>query len=283
MTAHEPSETRPASRPGRPRLPRVISRDGSAIAYERTGAGPPLVLVHGSISDHTYWWSVLPALSERFTVYAVDRRGRGQSDDSADYAIEREFEDVAAVVDSIPAPAALLGHSYGALCALEAALLTDNLRALVLYEPPLDPSAFAFPPGFVGRLEAALAASDRDRVIETMMAEVVGLSPADLTALRGSPPWAAIVATAHTLPREVRAAAQYRFNPARFRRLGLPAVVLAGEDSPEALRVVGVDLAHRALTGSRVVRMPGVGHEAVETGPEVFAAAVLGALGAGPG
>jgi pimeloyl-ACP methyl ester carboxylesterase len=111
----------------------------------------------------------------------------------------------------------------------------------------------------------------------------VGLSPADLAALRGSPSWAAIVATAHTLPREVRAVGQYRFDPPRFRRLGLPAVVLAGEDSHEALRVVGVGLAHRALTGSRVVRMPGVGHEAVETGPEVFAAAVLGALGAGPG
>jgi pimeloyl-ACP methyl ester carboxylesterase len=91
------------------------------------------------------------------------------------------------------------------------------------------------------------------------------------------------VATAHTLPREVRAASRYRFAPARFRRLALPAVVLAGEESPEALRVVGVDLAHRALPGSRVVRMPGVGHEAVETGPGVFSGAVLEALGAGPG
>jgi pimeloyl-ACP methyl ester carboxylesterase len=268
----EPIDTEP---PAGPRLPRVVSRDGTAIAYERSGSGPPLVLVHGGISDHTYWWAVLPALSTRFTVYAIDRRGRGQSGDAPEYAIEREAEDVAAVVDSIPAPVALLGHSYGAICALEGALRTDNLRTLLLYEPPL---GLPFPPGFIGRIEAALAAGGRDRVIETMMVEVVGLSPAELSALRASRSWAALVATAHTLPREVRVVEQYRFDPGRFRRLTLPALLLAGEDSPEPLRVAGIDLARRALPHARVVRMPGVGHEAVETGPEAFTAAVLGWL-----
>jgi pimeloyl-ACP methyl ester carboxylesterase len=268
----EPIDTEPHAGP---RLPRVVSRDGTAIAYERSGNGPPLVLVHGGISDHTYWWAVLPALSTRFTVYAIDRRGRGQSGDAPEYAIEREAEDVAAVVDSIPAPVALLGHSYGAICALEGALRTDNLRTLLLYEPPL---GLPFPPGLIGRIEAALAAGDRDRVIETMMAEVVGLSPAELSALRASRSWAALVATAHTLPREVRVVGQYRFDPGRFRRLTLPAVLLAGEDSPEPLRVAGIDLARRALPHARVVRMPGVGHEAVETGPEAFTTAVLGWL-----
>jgi pimeloyl-ACP methyl ester carboxylesterase len=273
----EPTESRP---PERPRLARVTSHDGTAIACERSGSGPPLVLVHGGISDRTYWWSVLPALAARFTVHAIDRRGRGESGDADAYAIAREGEDVAAVVDAIPGPVALLGHSYGGICALEAALLTDNLRTLVLYEPPLGVS---FPPGFFGRLEAALAAGDRDRAIETMMAEVVGLSPAELTALRASPSWAALVSTAHTLPREVRSVEQYQFDPARFHRLTLPAVLLAGELSPEPLRVVGLELAHRALPHARVVRMPGVGHEAVETGPEVFTAAVLGCLDqAGP-
>ncbi len=271
---HEPGEAE------RPRLPRVISRDGTAIAYERSGEGPPLVLVHGGISDHTYWWAVLPALAARFTVYAMDRRGRGQSGDAPEYAIEREGEDVVAVVDSIPGPVALLGHSYGAICALEAALRTGNLRTLLLYEPPL---GLAAPPDFIGRIEAALAAGDRDGVIETMMREVVGLSPAELSALRASPSWPALVATARTLPREVRAVEQYRFDPERFPRLSLPATLLAGEDSPDPLRVAGIDLARRALPHARVVRMPGVGHEAVETGPEVFTAAVLGCLAqAGP-
>jgi pimeloyl-ACP methyl ester carboxylesterase len=273
----EPTDTRSSERP---RLARVISRDGTPIAYESTGTGPALVLVHGGISDRTYWWSVLPALAARFTVHAIDRRGRGESGDAEAYAIAREGEDVAAVVEAIPGPVALLGHSYGGICALEAALLTDNLRTLVLYEPPLGVS---FPPGFFGRLEAALAAGDRDRAIETMMAEVVGLSPAELTALRASPSWAALVSTAHTLPREVRAVEEYRFDPERFRRLTLPAVLLAGELSPEPLRVAGMALAQRALPHARVVTMPGVGHEAVETGPGVFTAAVLASLAqAGP-
>ena len=264
------------------RLPSVISRDGTAIAYERSGTGPPLVLVHGSISDHTYWRPVLPALSTRFTVYAMERRGRGQSGDSADYAIEREAEDVATLVDSISGPVALLGHSFGALCALEAALLTGHLRTLALYEPPLDANGFPSPPGLLGRLDAALAAGDLDRVVETMMAEVVGLSPVELTALRAGPSWTSLVATAHTLPREVRAAERYRFDLRRFRRLALPAVLLAGDTSPEPFRVVGIDLVRQALTHSRVVSMPGVGHEAVETGPEVFAVAVLEWLAQGP-
>jgi len=116
----------------------VTSVDGTPIVYWRSGEGPPLVLVHGASADHSRWTPVLPAFEQRFTVYAVDRRGRGGSGDSDDYTIEREFEDVAAVVDSLGEPANLLGHSYGALCALEAALLTRNVRKLVLYEPGIN-------------------------------------------------------------------------------------------------------------------------------------------------
>src|SRR5688572_24310787 len=113
------------------------SGDGTTIACEKIGSGPPLVLVHGTAADHTRWAPVLPALSGRFTIYACDRRGRGASGDGASYAMEREFEDVAAVVDGIGGPVDLLGHSYGALCSLEAAVLARNLRRLALYEPPI--------------------------------------------------------------------------------------------------------------------------------------------------
>src|SRR3712207_6694772 len=126
----------------------ATSKDGTPIAYWRSGEGPPLVLVHGTAADHGRWRPVLPAFEERFAVCAVDRRGRGGSGDSEDYAIEREFEDVAAVVDSLGEPAFLVGHSYGALCALEAALLTPNVRKMVLYEPPMDASGGGVnPPG----------------------------------------------------------------------------------------------------------------------------------------
>src|SRR3712207_301123 len=106
---------------------RVISADGTPIGYERSGEGPPLVLVHGATSDRRRWAPILPALEKRFTVYAVDRRGRGASGDAQTYAIEREFEDIAAVVDAIGGPVDLIGHSYGALCVLEAATRSTNV------------------------------------------------------------------------------------------------------------------------------------------------------------
>jgi len=107
---------------------------------------------------------VLPALEERFTVYAVDRRGRGESGDSDEYAIEREFEDVVSVVDSIREPVNLLGHSYGALCSLEAALLTSNIRKLVLYEPPIPVGVEIFSPSIIDKLQEIGRASGRERV-----------------------------------------------------------------------------------------------------------------------
>lgn len=113
----------------------VTSRDGTRIACQRSGEGQPLVLVHGTTGAHWSFNLLLPSLVGRFTVYSVDRRGRGESGDREEYAIEWEFEDVAAVVDSIGKPATLFGHSYGATLALGAALLTDNVHRLILNEP----------------------------------------------------------------------------------------------------------------------------------------------------
>ena len=127
----------PVAIPPVPSLRHVASLDGTRIAVHRSGEGPPLVLVHGAAADHSRWRPVLPALERRFTVLAVDRRGRGGSGDAAAYALEREVEDVVAVVEAAGEPVALLGHSHGAVCALEAARLTGGVRALVLYEPPL--------------------------------------------------------------------------------------------------------------------------------------------------
>lgn len=115
----------------------VKSKDSTPIAVECAGAGPTLVIVHGGIGDHTRWKPLFPFLAPRFRVCAMDRRGHGMSGDSHDYALQRETEDVAAVVNSQPSPIFLLGHSYGGICALEATFLTDKISKLVLYEPPL--------------------------------------------------------------------------------------------------------------------------------------------------
>ena len=120
-------------------MPTVKSADATPIAYSRTGNGLPLVLVHGISADASRWAPVMPALEERYTVFAMDRRGRGESSDGAAYGLEREFDDVAALVDaaaaSAAAPVSLLGHSYGGLCALYATLRTPRVNKLVVYEP----------------------------------------------------------------------------------------------------------------------------------------------------
>src|SRR5574341_32180 len=119
-------------------LLRIASRDGTLIAVECTGSGPSLVIVHGGIGDRSRWTPMFPLLSSRLTICVMDRRGHGASGDSPVYTLQKEAEDVAAVVNAQPpGPVFVLGHSYGGVCALEAAFLTARVSKLLLYEPPL--------------------------------------------------------------------------------------------------------------------------------------------------
>ena len=258
----------------------VASKDGTPITYWKSGQGPPLVLVHGTAADHGRWAPVLPAFEEHFTIGAVDRRGRGGSGDSEEvYAIEREFEDISAVVDSLKEPTILLGHSYGALCALEAAPLTANVRKLVLYEPGIEVAGeLIYPPAVIERLEALLEVGNRDRVVVTFMREVAGLPPETVESMRSQPTWQALVAAAHTIPRELRAGKAYGLDPERFRDLGVPTLVLSGSESPVALRKAA-EAVKEALSDSRMVVMAGQGHTAMDTGSDLFTTEVLRFVG----
>jgi pimeloyl-ACP methyl ester carboxylesterase len=195
----------------------VRSPDGTNIAYEKRGHGPPLVMVHGSSLDHARWGSSVVRLAQRFTLLMMDRRGRGASGDGPVYSIEREFEDVAAVVDAAGGPVHLLGHSYGAVCAMEASRLTSAIDKLVLYEPPFPVGTPGplFGPNIPERLDDLLQRGERDALVEIFLRQVVGVSEAELQALRRSSTWRVRMQAAHTLPREVRMAETYRFDPAR--------------------------------------------------------------------
>jgi pimeloyl-ACP methyl ester carboxylesterase len=167
----------------------ITSKDGTQIAYRRSGEGPPLVLVHGAAANHGRWSPVLPALEKRFTVYAIDRRGRGGSGDAGGYTMEREAEDIASVVDSIGEPVNLLGHSYGALASLEAALLARNVRKLVLYDPGIEVAGQEiYPHEVIDRLDALLDKGDRDGIVVTTMREVAGLPPEAVEYMRSQLP-----------------------------------------------------------------------------------------------
>jgi pimeloyl-ACP methyl ester carboxylesterase len=254
----------------------VTSKDGTPIAYWRSAEGPPLVLVHGTAADHGRWTPVLSAFEERFTVCAVDRRGRGGSADPEDYyGIEREFEDISAVVDSLGEPTILLGHSYGALCALEAPLLTTNVPKLVLYEPGIEVAGEEiYPQEVIERLEALLEVGDREGVVATFMREVAGLPPETVEYMRSQRAWQALVAAAHTIPRELRAQEAYRFDPERFGDLEVPTLLLIGGESPTTFEEAEKAVAE-ALLDSRIVVMPGQGHVAMDTATDLFTTEVL--------
>lgn len=264
-------------------MEKVISHDGTPIAYHRRGSGPPLVLVHGSASANPIaWTAVYLTLEEYFTVYAMDRRGRGESGDGPTYAIEREVEDIVAVVDSIGQPVNLLGHSFGALCVLEAALLTRNLRRLILYEPAIPlPDVVLYPEGVIDRLQALLDSGDREGVLTTLYREVVMIPAHEIGQLKASPAWPARVASAHTVLREAQAEEQYTFDAWRFKDFHTPTLLLLGGDSPQILKAA-TEIIDRALPDSQIAIMPGQQHTAMYTAPDLFLNEVLTFLN-GPG
>jgi pimeloyl-ACP methyl ester carboxylesterase len=249
----------------------ITSEDGTRIAFWRRGTGPPLLLVHGGTYDHTTAWRfVVPELERRFTVFAMDRRGRGGSGDSPAYELQREAEDVAAVVDAVGEPVNLLGHSYGALCAVEAALLTPHVRRLILYEGVPLSGADYYPPGMIERLEALLETGDVERMLITMMREVIQRPPEEIELLRSQQEdWAARLRNAPTVPREMRGEQGYVFRPERFGNMRTPTLLLVGGDSPsgELENAKGVS---NGLPEARVAILPAQRHTAMILAPEVF-------------
>lgn len=254
----------------------IRSSDGTLIASQRSGQGTPLVLVHGASADHTRWAPVLPMFEQSFTVYAVDRRGRGGSGDTQPYAFEREVEDMVAVVNSIAEPVFLLGHSSGAILCLEAACRTTHVRKLVLYEPPIPipPGIESYPSATLSRIQALLDGGDREGALTTFCREVVHVPPHEMEILRSAPNWSARVAAAYTLPHEMRGVNEYVFEPTRFGNLMIPTLLLLGGESPASFKTA-IETVHAALPESQLRILAGQQHAAINTAPEVFTREVV--------
>ncbi len=255
----------------------VLSKDGTSIAYARRGSGTPLILVHGAGADHTRWAPVLPGLEQFFTVYAVDRRGRGQSGDSDPYSVEREFEDLIAVINAIDGSVNLLGHSYGGLCALGAALQTTRLRRLILYEPPVPVSGGSrSPTKSLAKLQALIAAGDRDEAVVTFAREIAGASDAEIDLMRASPvAWAGRLAAIHTVLRELQVTSgDYTVDVSRLKILTTPTLLLLGGESAPHLHA-GATTLQAILPRVSVAILPGQQHLAMNTAPELFTGEVV--------
>lgn len=205
----------------------------------------------------------------------MDRRGRGGSGDSAAYNLQREAEDIVAVIDSIGEPVNMLGHSYGGLCAIEAALLTTNLRRLILYEAVPLRGTDGYKPGIIDRLEAMLRGGDVEGMLVAMFRELVEMPTEELELLRSQrDAWAVRLGNAPSLPRELRVEESYIFSPERFAGMRTPTLLLVGGDSPlrEQSNARGVA---EALPDARVVALQGQQHAAMYSAPEAFVREVV--------
>jgi pimeloyl-ACP methyl ester carboxylesterase len=235
--------------------PTVTSRDdGTAIAYERAGTGPPLILVEaaGHYRAFSSFDGLMPLLAADFTVYRYDRRGRGDSGDTAPYAVAREVDDQAALVEHADAPAFVYGYSSGGLLALHAAAAGLPVARLAVFEPPIDGSG-PEQAAFTARLTELVGAGRRDAAVEHFLAGV-GLPDDVLAQMRDTPPWTAMVAVAHTLVYDslVSEATSERLLAA----VTTPTLVLSSEASGDDLTTMSTgvtkalpDALHRALPG----------------------------------
>lgn len=270
----------------------VRSADGTPIAVSRSGPpdGPPLVLVHGALADHTTFRVVGPRLAERFAIFAMDRRGRGGSGDTAPYAIEREFEDVAAVAETAAGAArddgrgisgvAVFGHSFGGRCALGAALRTPAIARVVCYEgAPTPPGTDYGDDALVDELRRLAEAGEHEAVVTTFMTRVVGMDAAGLARYRADPVWPLRVAAAPTVIRELIAEPSAAAGLDVLGDVRQPVLQLLGGDSRPEFGVATRALDAR-LTDGRIVAIPGAQHAAHHTHPDAVVDAVAAFLGA---
>jgi pimeloyl-ACP methyl ester carboxylesterase len=259
----------------------VRSRDGTPIAVFEAGSEgprPPLVLVHGATADHTTFRAVAPVFGRTRRLLAIDRRGRGASGDAKPYAIEREFEDIAAVADDsaerFGGPVDVLGHSYGGRCALGASLLTDRIRRVVAYEGAPVPAGSSYrPEGLLDAVRGSLARGDPDAALSGFLAGVVGMSDAELARYRAEPVWPARVAAAHTILRELEAETSPPASIAALAAVQVPVLLILGGSSRSPFGVGTRAFAER-LARAEVVTIAGAAHAAHHTHVDEFAAVV---------
>ncbi|MBV8889290.1 MAG: alpha/beta hydrolase [Alphaproteobacteria bacterium] len=247
-----------------------------ALARSRIGNGPPIVLVHGSGTDRGRWAPVLRPLADRFAVHAVDRRGHGESADRADYRIEDEFGDLAALLDGIGDDrTTVVAHSYGALCALGAASRNAPVGRLVLYEPPLAASPEAYcPPGLIAAMRAAIDRGDPEAAAAAFASGVLGMGRPEIERRRRLGLWDPMVAGIRIVLRELESVARYAMQAPRFAACAQPTLLLVGGNSAAEYHATAAALV-AVLPNSRVQLLQGQGHRAIDTAPELFVTAVL--------
>jgi pimeloyl-ACP methyl ester carboxylesterase len=254
----------------------VTSKDGTTIAFDRSGEGPAIVLVGGAFQHRAIDPStarLAELLAPNFTVYHYDRRGRGESGDTAPYAVEREIEDIDALIQDAGGSASVFGISSGAVLALRAAAAGLAITKLALYEPPfiVDDSRPPVPKDYTQRLAGLLAEGRRGDAVELFMTEAVGMPAEAVAPMRGAPFWPAFESVAHTLPYEAAIMGDTLSGQAlpagRWEAITVPTLAVDGGASPAWAGNAVVALARTLLTAERTTLI----EQTHQVDPEVLA------------
>lgn len=253
------------------------SKDGTTIAYDRSGSGPAIIVVASALSTRADATRLAALLAENFTVFNYDRRGRGDSGDTQPYTVEREVEDIEALIDAAGGTASIFGSSSGAVLALEAASkMPGKIGKAVLFEPPfvVDDSRPRVPADYATRAAELVAQGRRGDAVELFMSSAVGVPEEMLAYMKQDPSWAEMEATAHTLTYDGQIMGETQSGkplPAdRWASASMPILVLDGAESPPWMRN-GAQAAADILPNARRRSLEGQDHSAVFTAPEALA------------
>jgi pimeloyl-ACP methyl ester carboxylesterase len=248
----------------------VRSADGTRIAFRRVGSGPPLVMVHGSIATHTAWMRVARLLSRSYTCFAMDRRGRSRSGaGTPPYSIEREYEDVCAVLEAAGPGAFLAGHSFGAICAMGAALLHPVPR-LVIYEPPLGAGRFSTREHRLAYARA-IAEGDPDTALEIGLSNFGRQSAAAIAAMRATAAWPHLRTLAASWVREMQVTDALPVSFERYGAIACPTLLLTGSLSGEYPLQDAARALAKVLPNARAEVLTGQAHFALRDAPQIVA------------
>jgi pimeloyl-ACP methyl ester carboxylesterase len=246
----------------------VASADGTRIGYLELGSGPGIVFVHGSLGTGDKWLHVAHELADGCTCYLMDRRGRGRSGDARGYSLETECEDIGAVLGAAGPTPVLLGHSYGAICALEAARRTQ-VSKLVLYEPPL-PIDGPIVGEALEPYRAAVANHQLDEALLIGARDILQLTSEQIAELRSSPAWEPMAALTPTWVRELEVIESLPLGVERYGQVSVPTLLLLGTATARHHARASAALAE-TLPGSRTALLPDQGHQAHVTAPALVA------------
>lgn len=243
----------------------VTSSDGTTIAYDRAGSGPAVILVAGAFSDRKdpMMVGLADAMSDQFTTYLYDRRGRGDSGDTAPYAPQREFEDLDALIAAAGGRAAVFGGSSGGSLALEAAAAGSAISQLVVFEPPYVVGHERGPLPTTEKLDALVQSGRRGEAVELFLVQGADLPAEAVAGMKADPSWPHLESIAHTLAYEAAIVGPGPIPHARLRTISAPSLVLYGSNSAPRMQTAAQAVA-AAIPHSNLQILQGQAHGALD-------------------